>query len=178
LGADIEIYVEKFVDGKWQVVANPEKPDSSGEYRNWLWSDRNSLLFAILGYNLFSSEIKSLSVHEGLPADASEFVRHDASFFHYSDSITWITLAELLDIEWDKSAGKITRYVSPEETESFLKYGKKPREYAWLSFKKSWVSLSWEVTYRECAGGFFEALQKLKGVADPKDIRLVYWFDV
>jgi hypothetical protein len=81
----------------------------------------------------------------------------------------------LLEFDWDESAGEMIRCVSPEGAEAYRKSGTKPLNTA--LFSVGWESLTWEVTYRDCAPGFLEELERLRAVADPPDLRLVFWFD-
>ena len=41
----------------------------------------------------------------------------------------------------------------------------------------SWKQVTWKVTYRDIAGDFLEALQKLCFMGKPENLRIVFWFD-
>jgi hypothetical protein len=174
MGCDIHLYVERLVEGHWQAVANPDEPDSD-QYRNWLWDGRSYRLFAILADVRNYDGLEPISEARGLPEDVSEPIRQLASGAPDCHSFTWLGVGELLDFEWESRAGEMTRCVPPEEAEAFRKTGTKPLNYALAS--ATWPELTWEVTYRDCASGLLEALERLRALAEPQDLRLVFWFD-
>lgn len=175
MGCDIHLYVERLVDGRWQAVSNPEAPDRPEEFHNWLWGGRGYALFAVLADVRNYDDLVPISEPRGLPDDVSEPIRREADGAVDCHSFTWLGEKELLDFDWDSRAGEMNRCVPPEEAEAYRKSGTKPRNHALASV--GWESLTWEVTYRDCALGFLEALEKLRALADPRDLRLVFWFD-
>jgi len=175
VGCDIHLYVERLGDGQWQAVSNPEEPDSPEEYHNWLWSGRGYALFAILADVRNYDGLVTISEPRGLPDDVSEPIGREAEGAVDCHSFTWLGVEELLDFDWDSRAGEMNRYVPPEEAEAYRRSGTKPLNTALASV--GWEPLTWEVTYRDCALDFLDALEKLRALANPGNLRLVFWFD-
>jgi len=175
MGCDIHMYVERRVHGRWQAVSDPQQPECPDAYHGWFCGDRSYRLFAILADVRNYDGLVPISQPRGLPKNVSKPIRRLAAGDVDCHSFTWLGVQELLDFDWDEPAGEMTRCVPPEEVVAFQRSGTKPLNTALVSV--GWESLTWDVTYRDCAPGFLEELEKLRALAEPRDLRLVFWFD-
>jgi len=176
MGCDIHMYVERRVHGRWQAVSDPQQPEAPDAYHGWFCGDRSYRLFAILADVRNYDGLVPISGPRGLPKNVSKAIRLEAAGAVDCHSFTWLGVDELLAFDWDQPAGETTRFVSPEDAEAYRASGTKPLSSAMYD-STGWESLTWPVTYRDCAPGFQEDLEKLRALAEPRELRLVFWFD-
>ncbi len=179
MGCDIHLFVEVYRKRRWTVIGNPQQLNESENYENWLWSGRNYRLFAILADVRNYDGFEPIDYPRGLPKDVSPQIKRLAKgLAEDCHSHSWLNLKEFLDFDWDKSAGITTRYVSPEAAKLYAETGEKPTSSCLFTSDESWVSLSWELSYRQCCAGFLdEVLPELHVLGEPDQVRIVFWFD-
>jgi hypothetical protein len=195
MGCDIHIHAEVKRGEAWEKVGaifkndyyDPERPsktDSDGytwnpKYTDEPYDGRNYRLFAILADVRNYDGWKPISSPRGLPEDVSPGIKEKSDGWDCDGhSHTFFTLKELLDFNWDKVVGKTTRMVSEATHKKYLETGGLPDSWCKSTNAPGWRELSWETTYKDCAGGcFLGMLDYLSKIGAPEDIRLVFWFD-
>lgn len=98
MGLDASMYVEKRTEGGWELVFEPGT-DSLYSKRKW-YDDRNSTLFAILGFNTEEYPgLEAIAPMRGVPTDLSTEL---ARYYDQEDGpfATSFTLDELLAFDW------------------------------------------------------------------------------
>ncbi len=92
----------------------------------------------------------------------------------------WFDLSDILELDWDKKAGKIERYVLSKYAYLFGDgNGSLPKNLPSWEDMNPWTSkdrvkVSWKVTYRELIGSFLQYACQLKTlVEEPKEIRFI-----
>lgn len=163
MGCDIHSFAEVKQEGKWQVVRDKifGNKDSSSPF-NW----RSYNLFGVLAGVRDYAQVKPISEPKGAPSNLSTEVREELSSWEGDGhSHSWFTVRELLDFDWDKIVWnrRITRQEGPNffNGRALAEEGEGKHE-----------------TYREHIGpSFFEDLEVLKGLGDPEDVRVVFFFD-
>ncbi len=195
MGCDIHMYAEVRKNGVWEKVGDvfenpyydPERPtrtDSNGytwnaKYIDKPYDDRNYRLFAILANVRNDDDWQPISMPRGIPKDISQEIKTRVDDWNGDGhSHSFFTLKELLEFDWDKVVGKTTRMVHEDTYKKFMETGEKPDSWcAWTNIE-NWKKLSWETTYRECAGEyFFKILEDMKKLGDQENVRIVFWFD-
>lgn len=179
MGCDIHIYVEKKNNNQWEAMARPEDwKYGFDKFRNWFWYERNYDLFAILADVRNPGDLEPIALPRGLPDDVSDLVSRAApGTIETPHSHSWFSLQELLSWDWDKPAGEKRGYVLIEDAEAYRRSGIIPTSYAAATSEKEWTHMAWKVTYRDCAPDFPDALVKLSALANPVELRIVFWFD-
>lgn len=177
MGCDIHIFVERKEGNKWVVVKgiNPliefyqnlmQKPLYSRNkqyyleqlkyvrtykpkvYENWIYSDRNYQLFAILANVRNNFNIIPIDYPRGLPKDISNVVFEEYKSYGISThSASYFTLRELLEFDWDGNYYK--------EDEQVLSY----RDIAGEFLEN------------------IEKYIKDSNITDLDSVRIVFWFD-
>jgi len=141
---------------------------------------------------------------KGLPKDVSEFIREQSDRWDGDGhSHSFLTVQELKDYDWDQTTvlrgsipfedwkklhvakkcpeaycGAISGpgiVTIDETTASLILDGKIPKD---LEGKRIYVDYYWSETYRSCCDFFVEeTIPELEKLGDPKDVRIVFWFD-
>lgn len=146
------------------------------------WQGRNYSLFAFLADVRNNHELKPLSQPRGLPKDVSDDVKKESDEWGVDGhSHSYFTLQELLDVDWDFTVIPQSGFVDPKNYKLFKKTGR-PNEWCQGTLSKDYKKIKWNVSLREFLEGFIESLYELKewgriNKKEPKDIRLVFWFD-
>lgn len=99
MGLDISLYVEKKTDAGWRLIYE-EGSDPLYADRRWYDKERNSTLFAILGFNTDEYPgLEAIAPMRGVPADLSpELSRYyDEDYNNYA---SYLTLEELRAFDW------------------------------------------------------------------------------
>ena len=150
MATDINVYAEKFEDGKWQPVPEPRITDySEGKVipiellSEFDWGCRPYHIFPFLGVIRYGTSkersIKPIKDRKGLPINLSTFYRKN--FFDDDD----------YDYECD--------------------FG-----HSWLTLKEI-IDYNWDVQFTE-QSAYFEKLGKLLSqFGSPENVRIIYWFD-
>lgn len=177
MGTDIHSFAEIRINGKWKRVEDKifgENPYISTEPFGW----RSYAVFGFLADVRNYSHCVPLAEPKGLPSD-SEYLNKDErgkdafdhleSYYNDYHSHSYFTLKELLDFDynqtfWDR---RITRTI----------------HYPGGGSYSNGASLAEEgegeiITYKEHLGeGFFKDIEVLKGLGNPEDVRIIFWFD-
>ena len=141
-----------------------------------------------------------------MPRYLPDDVSHNVGAEHFgweadAHSASWFTLAELLAYNWDDKTVLLSGVVDTISYAQFKKDGY-PLEYSGgvsggrveevdnmdmdaimkngepNDGKNYYTRVNWEVSYRDAVGKhFFKTLEALKGLGEPENIRLVFWFD-
>jgi len=141
-----------------------------------------------------------ISMPKGLPEDVSEGTRSEYEDWGEScHTHSWLTVQELLDYDWERVTkrrgivgtkgylqfkeqgfpvtfsggvwGPDVILVSNEEMERILEGGGEHK-------KSYFTKVEWEEPYKLSASTFFEVtLPALKGLGEPENVRMVFWFD-
>jgi hypothetical protein len=182
-------------------------------FEGWLYDNRNYDVFAILadvrnGHGFAGVEtgegFNSISSGRGVPDDVSEDVEEKLGYDSHYHSVTYVTLRELVDYDWNQTT---THYgvVSESEFRVWQEKGKPSSwsggvsggmvvhltneemdalingEYTREEGKTYYTRVSWEETYAESASDFYprcvEELKKLSDRTDLSDVRIVMGFD-
>lgn len=140
--------------------------------RRYFNTDFMSQPFRIRNYGLFGflagvrnySAIPPLSAPRGLPADMSDDLRHE--YDEEGHSASWLSLDELLKFD----------YSQPVEDR---RYTKQIGPNSWNGGATAAPGQGEMTTYKEfLPEQYFQSLDVLKGlVSDPRDARIVFWFD-
>jgi len=112
MGCDIHLYVEKLVNGKWEIqrgfVSSMYEADSeffsTAKFRNAVtpYDNRNYQLFGALA-GVREDNIKPIAEPRGLPDDASPEVAAEAKDYGIDGHThSWLTLKEILDFDWSQ----------------------------------------------------------------------------
>jgi hypothetical protein len=142
-----------------------------------------------------------IDMPRGLPFDVTAETREDCLVWGCDGhSHSWLGLQEILDYDWDNQIVTVCGVVTPEEYKVFKETGKPHswcggaggREVVMVSQEEMeqviesgglpdrfyYTRVEWNETYREAVGKrWFKTLGALKELAEPRDIRLVFWFD-
>jgi hypothetical protein len=182
-------------------------------FEGWLYDNRNYDVFAILadvrnGHGFAGVEtgdgFNSISSMRGLPDDPSEDVEQELNEDRDLHSVTYVTLRELVDYDWNQTT-KHYGTVSEEEYKTWKENGKPSGWCGGVSGgmvvhltneqmedliaghlvreegKNYYTRVSWEETYAESASDFYphcvEELKKLSEKTDLSDVRIVMGFD-
>ena len=192
MGCDIHSFAEKRnkKTGKWEVVTDHFTLDAFGqEYYNKEKGDdpfdwRSYSMFAFLAGVRNYDHCEPLSEPKGLPDD-SEYLNalEEPDWMGYTEtkkqsiesdsnyhSLSYLTLKELLDFDYDKTFWNRRIYRETYRPDGTVSGG-------------NGASLAEEgegriVTYRENLGEFFFIhLEELKQLGEPENVRVVFWFD-
>ena len=173
MGCDIHSFAEVRRDGKWERVVNIFPADEwERKYYNLDFMDepfrcRSYGLFGFLANVRNYSAIPPLSAPKGLPDDLSEGVmEHTAGDVWDGHSSSWFSLDELLAFDYSQPV---------EDRRCAVQTGPN----SWDGGATAEPGAGAMTTYQEfLPEEYFESLAVLKReVADPKDARIVFWFD-
>lgn len=194
MGCDIHMFVEsKSKDGKYWFKAGKEFKDSYFDPKkpmsdyNEITTDepyqgRNYSLFALLADVRNDHDLTPLSEPKGLPKDVSEEIKEKAEEWGGDGhSHSYFTLQELLDIDWDFTVIPQAGLVDKKNYDLF-KLTNRPYEWCQGTNQTDYHKIKWNVSLREFMRDFIDVLYELRywgklKELEPKDIRLVFWFD-
>ncbi|UOF77352.1 hypothetical protein [Caudoviricetes sp.] len=178
------------------------KEIKSYDQGKWFW-DRHYELFAWLADVRNYHDQEPLADKRGLPENVSAPVKAESDDYGCDGhSHTWFTVAELMAgleglvakhggainvidyAEWKASGSAFPRSwckssSAPNISEADFAAGKRPQiekgsPLAWALFT---IECAWEVPGRVAFERFSKLLAELTKLGDPKDTRLVFWFD-
>jgi len=170
MGCDIHSYAEVNRNDKWEMVTDhfdinyykKEKGDSPFTWRSYS-------LFAFLAGVRNYDRCEPISELKGLPDDISDGVSDEYGSDSIYDcdyhSLTFLTLKELLDFDYDKVFWnrRVTKQISPNCSDG-----------AALAEEGEGKMIS----YRDNLGlSFFNVIDELKELGEPENVRIVFWFD-
>lgn len=172
MGCDIHEHYEIRLNGRWEVAELHPLPDTSGlspeeedrifeaHWAHPLELGRDYDLFALLAGVRNTIEIEPIAVPRGLPGDLSAALQaawaEAEVWCHHS---SWLTLDELLRFDWDQPL----RDLDLSEVGVNRRLDREVRTYRDLG--QATGLLSRVVPYLQTR------------VADPADLRVVFWFD-
>jgi hypothetical protein len=173
MGCDIHSHVEKQKDdGTWLYITGAFPSDKNhkewyGEYsRNGPFDWRSYGMFGFLADVRNYSFVPFIAQPRGLPEGLSDQVKKEVEYWEGDGhSHSWLTVKELADFDYGKVFGdrRCTREESPGFFNGAADAGEGNGE------KK---------TYRDFLGErFFDDLEVLKSIGEPKRVRVVFWFD-
>lgn len=226
MGTDIHHNEEVFKNGDWHslrtLVDNPYYEEYPEDEPKLVLADhevrlgRNYNLFAVLadvrngrGFagSLTSAGFNIISEPRGAPGDIAVETRYDLEQWDVdAHSVSWLTLKEILDFDWNQTAtlyGMVSwpTFVQWMQTKTAETPG--PRsycgdvggqsinkfsvEYFEMLFQErrapsdpnnAFARVSWEVSYRSAVGKvFWDYVEYLKTLGEPENVRMVFWFD-
>ena len=135
----------------------------------------------------------------GFPEDMSEIMKQFSE--HVEHTPTWLKLSEILDYDWDQHTthcgvvneleytkwATSSRKLAPENYsggimgKGIVTYDEltylRLKEQKQLGKDRVYVQVEWPVTYRQSCSHFLKAMEELKRLGPPEDVRLVFWFD-
>jgi len=200
VGTDIHIVVERRYAGKdWELLDPATYPESL-HARNYstfaiLANVRNGYGFA--GIPTTATAFEPISEPRGYP---DGFIWPDGCGWRLCEGdhdFSWVTLAELMAVTWER---KITK-LGVVESQIFDSWDGQSQPSDWWGdiygdgiviqvvtpeqyragrrgVKATYVRITWEVTYKQAVGSFWDALTWLKKeAAGDAEIRLVFGFD-
>lgn len=190
MGADIHSFAEVKTNGKWVRVEEPKFDDYGDTKTTEPFGWRSYAVFGFLadvrnysccepicetkGLPNDSEYLNSISPYaydrnpmngEVIPENERETVKKDVQEDGNYHSMSWLTLKELLDFDyeqkfWDR---RVTKQVSPN---------------GWDGAALADEGEGQTITYREHLGeGFFKDIDVLKTLGSSEDVRIVFWFD-
>lgn len=172
MGCDIHSHAERRVNGKWEKVYNAftlddfakeyygrEKGDSPFDWRSYA-------MFGFLAGVRNYSCCEPIVEPRGFPDDACAEVKEDYDAWSCdAHTPSFLTAKELLEFDYDKTLWN--RRIS-----------KQIGDRAWTGAGLAEEGEGTIETYREFLGdSFFQDLEELSKLGDPKDVRVVFWFD-
>jgi len=194
MGCDIHIWTEikSKETGKWEISKQDIFPDGDTKKTSSPFDRRSYRLFALLADVRNNAGIIPISEPKGLPDD-SEYLNtkldkpYDMSFgygetnkcYTVKDEInydvnyhseTFLTLAELLNFDYDKTFENLS-------VSKVFKSGNTVMAGAIFN-EKAKVGEGEMTTYKDFIGEyFFEELEIMKTLGEPDDVRVVFYFD-
>lgn len=202
MGCDIHVYMEERVrtseypqgiwmsTDKWSLrrgyFSNPEdgRPRMEVSFEDLIYTARNYLLFSILAGVRNHYSITPISAPKGFPEDASEEVKavyaYDKRDAH---SASYFTLEELMAYDWDTVFER--EYIVKNELDALTQFGEKVVR---MEDSPEGLTAIVETPVRKHVESFLEVIEKMKKNlyinkdfpeynVEPKDIRMVFWFD-
>ena len=176
MGCDIHSFAERKINGEWTKVGDHftlgewekqyYKKDKSDSPFDW----RNYSMFGFLAGVRNYDHCDPISLPKGIPDDTCDYIRdeYEESLMGYH-SASYLTVKELTDFNYDKKFWnrRVSKTVHYDGGGSYT-------NGAALAEKGEGEI----VTYRENLGEtFFKHLKELQELGDPKDVRIVFWFD-
>lgn len=172
MGCDIHSFAEMKKKTRWVKVGDVFPLDDFD--KEWYKKDFSDSPFDWRGYGMFGflanvrnySEVPTIIEPRGFPEDASEDVKEAWEEWE-GDGHTpsWITAQELLDFDYDQVFWD--RRVTKKRPDGIIDGASRADE-----------GEGEHLTIREFLGDkFFEHLEVLKKLGDPKKTRIVFWFD-
>ena len=173
MGCDIHSFAEVRRDGKWERVSGifpadeHERKYYNTDFMDQPFRNRSYDLFGFLAGVRNYSAIPPLSAPRGLPDDLSEGVKEyttEELWDYHSPS--WFLLDELLTFNYSQSVED-------------RRYSAQAGPRSWNNGATAEPGAEEMTTYQKCLPEeYFTSLAVLKDVVDnPKDTRIVFWFD-
>lgn len=204
MGCDIHSIVEKRNKDKWEAVGTIFEHKYNGKITlsSEPYEGRNYVLFAFLAGIRNRFDIKPIDEPRGYPEDISKETQNDLQDLWDSDghSTSWFTLEELQNADWEQKFRQ--GGVVPADVYEYLKDINEPpkiysqgisgkgivqlteEEWQKLSWDEKtngtrwYIYMYWDMTVKEACSEFIEnAMEQLKKIGDPKDIRFIFTFD-
>jgi len=205
MGCDIHIYAEtrKSKNDPWTKVG-AIWPSEYAQYGGEAMTDepyqgRNYKLFGLLadvrnGRGFAGCDtgnrVEPISQPRGLPDDLSDELRcgieseDEDDYIYIGDhSFSWLTLAELKDVDWDGGVFTTRGYISREQAEEYRRNDTIPTSWCGETTNPNFVKLEWCMTYQFMLGFFINTtiprLEALVNEAgnDSNNVRIVFGFD-
>ena len=186
MGTEMQMFVEKFVDGRWVYVHTPDHPPRvanltespidwyyEGGFHNY---DTMSFLCGVRN----NDEIPVIEPKwRKMPEDASEELKA-AYEWNLDSGVHWLTLAEVKAYDFDQLVWKPARVLKPD----LVKPGEEPdydiqsRDHNGKIRIKGYELRQFPVR-RLCTEFLEKLLPKIETVCNttPDNIRLIMWFD-
>lgn len=198
-GAWLNVSPPDLWDSWGNLEVNPDPAVSHYSREKW-FSDRNYELFAWLADVRNYHDQAPLAGERGLPSDASEHVKRESDKYGVDGhSHSWFTVAELMAgletlvtkhggavnvvdyAQWKASGGPFPRSwcqssTAPNISEAEFAAGKRPDLQGRPPFGFT-IECAWEVPGKVAFERFAKLLTELTKLGDPRDVRLVFWFD-
>ena len=192
MGCDIHSFAEKrnSETGKWELIEDFltidefEKKYSKKEKGSSPFNWRSYSVFAFLAGVRNYDHCEPISPPKGLPDD-SEYLNNNLVSFGYGKketlyksieedfsyhSASWLTVQELLDFDYEKTFWNRRIYRTTYREDGSISGG-------------NGAAIAEEgegeiISYRDNLGtSFFTHLEELKQQGDPKDVRIIFYFD-
>jgi len=172
MGCDIHSLVEVRVDGKWGMACSVfplddwEREWCKKDFGDEPLSNRNYSLFGWLADVRNYSAVTPISDPRGVPNGISEDARKEIEYWGIDGhSHSWLTLKELLEYDYDQviEDRRVTREIAPNVFDGGATADKGEGE---------------QTTVREHIGEeLFDAIEIMKTLGEPEDVRMIFWFD-
>lgn len=192
MGCDIHMYAERNCGDYWLCSGevfkdkyfNPNQPLHS--YNKILtdepYQGRNYTLFSLLADVRNNYHIKPISKPRGLPDDVDEEIKKKSDEWDCDGhSHSYFTLEELLAVDWDFTVINNEGLVDEKNYKLFKEIGR-PGEWCGWTNNENYKKVKWKTSLREYCRDFIDSLYDVRewgrvNKTEPKDIRLVFWFD-
>lgn len=202
MGCDIHVYMEERVrtseypqgiwmsTDKWSFQRNhlilPENgiPQMEVEYEDFIYTARNYLLFSILAGVRNHYGITPISAPKGLPEDVSEVIKAAYKYMKKElHSASHLTLEELMAYDWDTVFER--EHIVKNELDALTQFREKVVR---MEDSREGLIAIVETPVRKHVESFLEVIETMKqnlyinkdfpeDNVEPKDIRMVFWFD-
>ena len=191
MGCDINLYVEKFSNGRWKSIDrwNTEDKDYIHvEYDDQYYHRRNYVAFALLANVRNYHNIEPFSMPKGFPIDVSRQVKQASDNYGVDGhSHSSFTLKELLEFDWNRTI-KIAGYMMNSQWDRFSESLKSDNPDYNLSYPRSqsirdsmkneYAWHEWKVPISTAIYDICELIIKLLELRKPPHhIRIVFFFD-
>tara|TARA_R110000803_G_scaffold35405_3_gene76566 strand:- start:1022 stop:1561 length:540 start_codon:yes stop_codon:yes gene_type:complete len=178
MGCDIHSFAEVKRNNKWELVTDEIFPDWGGDKSNEPFSVRSYSVFAFLAGVRNYDHCEPISECKGLPLDSEYLNKESGDWMGYKESVrksiyedcdyhshSYLTLKELLNFDYTKTFWnrRVTKQTSPN------------------SYNGASLAEEGEgevISYKDNLGeGFFDTLNVLGTLGNPKNVRIIFWFD-
>lgn len=203
MGTDMYAYAEVRDGDSWQPVPEPLPQTEPDPYSNYTGPvpveafdiGRAYSLFAVLCGNPVSlvaknDEIPAIASARGFPEDLSplyaEFFRTDYDPTGGDHGLSWLTLAEIVDFDWNR---KVSRSAWVDEQFATLFDADQPMPASFPEEQKLYHGLFkdppdgtkkvvWSIAISDYVGRGHEYLiQELSRFGSKDDVRMIFWFN-
>ncbi|WP_293340641.1 hypothetical protein [Microcoleus sp. CAWBG58] len=188
------LYAEVWRNNQWEPTPTPKW--SKGEQIPVCYMSPTGLYelyAALVGYYhraiydiAHTEEIVPLSKPRGFPKDMNAVYKEYFENFWYLSRqncyLTWFTVQEVIDYDWDRKFPPHTGYVKNQYAHLFWSSASFPEAFpddepVYYRKKEGYTEVSWVQSYREfvgCVDWFIEELLKL---GNPKEVRIIFWLE-
>ena len=188
MGCDIHMYAEVWKDDSWTKVGNTWKQDYGDGLTDEPYDERNYRLFGLLanvrnGYGFAGCNtgdpVEPIDMPRGLPDDVSDGVRAISDEWDCDGhSHSWLTLQELLDVDWYGQALTVRGFVTKEQAEEYRKYATLPESWCGGTTDPDAIQIEWSSGYYDSMKYFVDVtIPRLQELGDPDSVRIVFFFD-